>query len=920
LAAANLTANGTFDDVVFNSSFLPPVLPAAVPEFQANGTGVDPLGLPNDLELVLVGNDDGDTTTFYALQATFFLATWNGTAGAYDPIPSAFDAGSDTGETSDGVGVYYNTAAAGAVIPDAVLALGPSFLGGLWNYSNDPGYRTLTSNVAPTNSFLLVTPGAAYNASEAQWAPTFGVPTAPATITFPNTGAYYFGWFLSDYRPVHRVLDPAGNSTTRVTSTLVRTNSLGVYTPLLAWGNAELAAISTAGNGTAPAPYLIEANEYHAIDPVFGAMNDFLFPVFPGILLVGVDAFVHLTPPSLALDYSADVAANLSAYGLPVSNHLQIELWNVSNVTVSAAASITGWLSADLGFFPVGALILWGSSGNLIAGNTFNDQGIAVALYGGTNNTIWGNSFLYATAAATNESGLENSGNNTTGLFESESGDLVYNNYFALPAPAYTPTIDPLSCQIACLPVSYADRWNVSYAAANATATVLGTVLTGSIIGTSYQGGNYWSNYGMPSNPFGVLPYNDSGRITNGGDYVPLVLTTVYPVSVNELGLAPGTTWGVEVQGVAYRTNGSGLTLYAPNGTFNFTVLLPTNYTAPASGNFTVNGSGTEVTIAFSPLVALVFEEAGLVVGWSWNVTVNTTAAVGFNLTENSTGGAVVFEVVPGTYQFQANSTGYNATPANGSLTVTTTGGGPVVVQFSLAPAAVFQETGLPAGTAWTVEIMNGTFEVNYSATTSVLTLSIFELPPGPYDWNVSAAGYSADPASGGGNASAPAVVPVAFTVVNGTLAGVVSVAAAYVYVNGNLVHLSAGAFSVAEAPGIYAIVAVAAGYVTYYNNVTVTSGATTTVPITLTAVPTGPSGGPGGISDLGWGIIVALAVVAAIGLLLAARSRRGKAPPPVAPYSGTAAPAAAAAPAARPPWEEDAADTSVEPPKLPPK
>ena len=87
------------------------------------------------------------------------------------------------------------------------MTIGPSFLYGLWGVSNDPGYRTLSSTVAPSNAFLFVTRGAAFNASYAQWAPTFGYPTGAAPIAFPNHGNYYFEWLLSDYRPFHRSLN-----------------------------------------------------------------------------------------------------------------------------------------------------------------------------------------------------------------------------------------------------------------------------------------------------------------------------------------------------------------------------------------------------------------------------------------------------------------------------------------------------------------------------------------------------------------------------------------------------------------------------------------------------------------------------------------------------------------------------------------
>ena len=930
IRSAALTASGSFDYVIFNSSRLLPFTPAPVPQFQANGTGLDPFGLPNDLELVLVGDDDGDTTTFFDLVASFALATWDAGTHAYVPIASALDVGSDTGETSDGVAVTYaDNATTGATIPVAQLTLGPSFLQGLWNDSGAPGYRGVSLRVIPTNAFVLVNPGTAYAATAAQWVPTIPLVGGPrVNVTLPPTGDYFVETMLSDYTPVGTGYTPTSlpaNATTRVGITLTRTVSAGVYTPLLAWGNAELRAISASGSGTAAAPYVLERNQVGPIAPVFGAVNDFLFPVFPGLLLIGTTDYVHATPPTFEIAYPTAVAANLSAAGLPTKNDLQIECWNVSNVSLLDTPEISGWLSADVPFSPSAEVILWGSTGNLVAGNTFYDEGIALATYGGSNNTIWGNSFLNSTPPAPNLSAVFNAGNNTTGLFESESGDLVYNNYFAVPAPAYTPTIDPVSCQNICEPVTYTDTWNVSYAPAATVVAVLGTNLSGSIIGTTYQGGNYWSNYGTPSNPLGVLPYNDTGRITVGGDYLPLVRSVAYAVSVDESGLATGTVWGVTALGATTSTNATELTIFAPNGTFNYTVEVPAGYSGPANGSFAVNGTGTAFTLTFVPLVAVEFTETGLVAEWAWNVSL-TLGGSPPALVANSSATSLTIDVAPGSYDYAVGSYGYLATPATGTLTVGATPGAPVAVAFAILPVLNVTATGFPAGEVdWTVYVTDSAGEQAYTSNALSIALSIFQVPAGPFSWDTKAPGYSAEPAAGSGVVPGSTNVTVTFAYLVGTLEGTVSPAGAELWVGLILVPLAAGAFLVHLPEGLYAITVIAPGFVSYYNNVSVVSAETSTLAIVLTAVPSSPSSGPLGVSPLGWGLIGALAVLAAVGLAAAviARRRRPPAPPPVTPY--VAAPAAAAAEATSPtrtpaPWEEGPADSSAEPPTVGPR
>ncbi|MFZ0830733.1 MAG: hypothetical protein WAN40_06305 [Thermoplasmata archaeon] len=102
------------------------------------------------------------------------------------------------------------------------------------------------------------------------------------------------------------------------------------------------------------------------------------------------------------------------------------------------------------------------------------------------------------------------------------------------------------------------------------------------------------------------------------------------------------------------------------------------------------------------------FDENGLPAGSNWSVSVNGTA-------HGSSSSTLSLLEPNGTFAFSVKPpTGYEALPANGSFIVS---GGPVLesIAFSATPtldfATTFTETGLPAGTQWSVSVNNSSSE-----------------------------------------------------------------------------------------------------------------------------------------------------------------------------------------------------------------
>jgi len=178
----------------------------------------------------------------------------------------------------------------------------------------------------------------------------------------------------------------------------------------------------------------------------------------------------------------------------------------------------------------------------------------------------------------------------------------------------------------------------------------------------------------------------------------------------------------------------------------------------------------------------------------------------------------------------------------------------------------------------------------------------VFTAVVGAYTYKVSANGYAATPSSGSGSLPADPAVSVVFALATGTLSGTVSPSGATLWVDGTEQTLSSGGtYSLTLPVGVHSIEAMESGYVTYYNNATLTLGTTTNLNVTLASSSTSASGFAG-ISTMGWVLIGVLAALAAVFLVTTIIfARRGRQQPPVAPYSASPPPATGAPPA----WEQ---------------
>ncbi len=162
-----------------------------------------------------------------------------------------------------------------------------------------------------------------------------------------------------------------------------------------------------------------------------------------------------------------------------------------------------------------GIFIYYYSSENNLTNNTvnFNRRNGIVLGYVDSNNTLLGNnasnnnnSGIYVAYSGGNNMVIGNTAsNNSYGIYlQSSSNNIIYNNIFNNTNNAFD---------------NRNNTWNITK-----TAGI-------NIIGGPWLGGNYWSDYAgedLDGDGLGdtMIPYNSSGNITNGGDFLPLIIPT----------------------------------------------------------------------------------------------------------------------------------------------------------------------------------------------------------------------------------------------------------------------------------------------------------------------------------------------------------------------------------------------------------
>lgn len=314
---------------------------------------------------------------------------------------------------------------------------------------------------------------------------------------------------------------------------------------------------------------------------------------------------------------------------------------------------------------------------NQISGNDFSNSRSVVIEYGAYTPGIFGNVLLNVSNTTFVRNTIQNVWGND---FNSSSVYAQYNTLIGNPG----------------------GTWNISYP----------------------TGGNYWTGYtgvDYRSGPGQNLPGSDGIGDT---PYVWKNITDEYPlmrathgagVVFTTTGIPSGLPWSVTLGGVS----GTGLTggaislAQVPGAWSNqsFTVSGIAGWRAtPSSGVVWEKGQPLAVVIAFTPnTYAVNFTEAGLPSGTNWSVT------IGANTVTSNTPWIVLNEP-NGTFTYTLGGVPGYTTAWTGSVNVSA---GPTTVGVAFAPVLYtvpFVETGLVAGTPWSVTVGLSTLNASGSS------------------------------------------------------------------------------------------------------------------------------------------------------------------------------------------------------------
>ena len=388
--------SGISDTIVFNNtdsgSWQNPPLPPFQPGFSVNGFSTAPNGLTQDSEIVLVGGIGGDNAVFRSLNASVNLEYANESSPGFQNVPSAYDFGGDTGETSTGIAATWSSG------HTEQLHQGPSMLYGLWNGvswgSVASGAIELQGSISPDYGFVFVsnTPPVADPLAigafrdNLSWLPTNNsgaFDTFLPPVGAPWTTQYYVQAFADGYAETNGTAVTA--STTGYTLTLTAAPGT-LNAPLYAFSNDQALNLYQALTGQTTTPYTF-SDLVVDVNFTFNRLNDWGYPSFEVFMTQGVTVPVNVNNVIQGMD-SPSGNFYITDYNYPPTGFLEPNPLIVGSLmNYTAQINIYGGtgdlVTNQTSFYVSGQgpmIVLWQDT-NVVAYNdtsTFDGSGIFV--------------------------------------------------------------------------------------------------------------------------------------------------------------------------------------------------------------------------------------------------------------------------------------------------------------------------------------------------------------------------------------------------------------------------------------------------------------------------------------------------------------------------------------------------------------
>ncbi len=262
------------------------------------------------------------------------------------------------------------------------------------------------------------------------------------------------------------------------------------------------------------------------------------------------------------------------------------------------------------------------------------------------------------------------------------------------------------------------------------TVHLNGSTLSSSTSNVDFELPN--GTYAWSINPIrGVIgTWNGTVSVAGQPSQVRVAFNPLYDVTFTESGLPSGWTWWVNLTG---GLSGSSATetvsFQLANGSYPYTVAPESRTYAAAGGTLSIDGSPQPVAVSFAPVTYRIgFTENGLPAGTHWQLTLAGGA------TFADSGSTLADDLTNGSYSFTAATSDLSYQAPGGSFTVQ---GAAVDLEVNFTKVTfdvVFEESGLPAGTDWSVEL-------NGVASTGMGNLTFTGLSNGTYSYTVGPVG-----------------------------------------------------------------------------------------------------------------------------------------------------------------------------------